>query len=79
MSDIYEDRYKSIATWLSKDDYEKLKQLACNNKVTISTYLRAIIVDVLFEEYDPVHAALATTIPDVIQNGRRRPNPFDQE
>ena len=63
MSDIYEDRYKSIATWLSKDDYEKLKQLARNNKVTISTYLRAIITDVLFEEYDLLNATLARRPP----------------
>lgn len=63
MSINYEDDYKSIATWLPKDDYEKLKQLARNNKVTISTYLRGIITDVLFEEYDLLNATLARGSP----------------
>jgi predicted DNA-binding protein len=70
MTDIYEDRYKSIATWLSKDDYEKLKQLARNNKVTISTYLRAIITDVLFEEGELLNATLSPKTETLQNNGR---------
>lgn len=64
----YEEDYKSIATWLPKEDYEKLKQLARNNKVTISTYLRGIITDVLFEEYDLLNATLAKAKPS-LHNG----------
>ena len=77
MSDIYETDYKSVATWLLKDDFEKLKNLAHSNNVTISSYLRAIITDVLFEEGELLNAPLAPTPPHALQNDRRRKDVID--
>ena len=77
MTSIYENRYKSIATWLPKDDYEKLKSLARINKVSISTYLRAMVTDVLFEEGELLNGVLATSLSHALQNGGSRTDVID--
>ena len=41
---------KPVATWLSRSDYDKFIALVDKNNVTIATYLRAIIIDIIAEE-----------------------------
>lgn len=43
---------KPIATWLNIEDYEKLKDLAGAQGVTIASYLRSIVVDAIADEAD---------------------------
>lgn len=49
MSDAY-PLNKSVATWLSTRDYAMLQHLAFKNKVTVSSYMRACIVDAIQDE-----------------------------
>lgn len=42
--------HKPVGTWLPVRDYELLKELAQNNNVPISTYVRGIIVDAIQDE-----------------------------
>jgi hypothetical protein len=39
----------TVGTWLTKRDYDDLVVLAKDNKVSISAYVRSIIIDVLVE------------------------------
>lgn len=56
-------RNRTLATAISADDYAKFEAVAKKHGVTVSTYLRSIVVDVLAEEYskvcvrEPAHAA----------------------
>ena len=77
MTDIYETDYKAVATWLRKPDFEKLKNIANTNNVTISAFLRAVIIDVLFEEEELSNAPVAAPSSHVIQNGSGRQNTLD--
>lgn len=42
--------YKSVATWIPMDVFEKLQEIADSNKVSVSAYIKAIIVDAVEEE-----------------------------
>ena len=46
----YGSAHKLAATWIPTKDFELLQQLAKTNKVRLSAYIRAIIVDALNEE-----------------------------
>ncbi len=50
MASLFDQPHKSVATWISMKDYEILQRLAQNSKVTVSLYIRAIIVDAVQEE-----------------------------
>lgn len=43
-------RNRTLATAISADDYARFEAVAKSHGVTVSTYLRAIVVDVLAEE-----------------------------
>lgn len=49
---VFKNRNKPVGTWVSLKDFETLQMLAKKNNVSMSLYLRAIIVDVLEEEQD---------------------------
>jgi len=40
---------RPVATWLSEGDYDKFVAIVRDNNVTIATYLRAIITDIIAE------------------------------
>lgn len=42
--------YKSVATWIPLETYSSLRKIAEGHNVSIATYLRAIIIDVVDEE-----------------------------
>jgi len=46
----YDANHRPVATWITHQDYALLDKLAKSNKVKISVYLRAIIVDALADE-----------------------------
>lgn len=46
----YDANHRPVATWITHQDYDLLDKLAKINKVKISVYLRAIIVDALADE-----------------------------
>ena len=50
MSSIDALTHKSVATWIRHEDYAILQELAAKNKVTVATYMRAIIVDAIQDE-----------------------------
>jgi hypothetical protein len=52
---------KPVCTWLSIKDHLSLTELAKSNKVTVASYLRAIIVDVIAEEHASLRVASAST------------------
>lgn len=39
-----------VCAWLSKADYELFVTIAASNGVTVSAYLRSMVVDVIAEE-----------------------------
>jgi hypothetical protein len=41
---------KTVAAWLTADQHKQLSSIAAANNVTISTYLRGIIVDALADQ-----------------------------
>lgn len=45
---------RPVCTWLTAADYAKFEALARRSGVTVSTYLRSIVVDALAEETVPV-------------------------
>jgi hypothetical protein len=47
---IFKERHRPVGAWLSLKDFELFQGLAKKNKVSVSLYLRAIIVDILEEE-----------------------------
>ena len=49
-----------ITAWFAKADYDFLKRIAAENKVTVSAYMRAAMIDVIMDERE--RAANAKTI-----------------
>lgn len=45
---------KGVCTWLTKSDYSKFKAVSNFNNLSMAEYLRAIIVDILVEEYPKI-------------------------
>ncbi len=60
---------RPVCTWLKAADYAKFEALALRSGVTVSTYLRSIVVDALAEETVPVSVSEAET---AIQNAEQR-------
>ena len=54
--------YKPVATWLPEKDLEQLQNLARENNVTVASYLRAIIVDVLQDENYTIQSTNSTNL-----------------
>lgn len=56
MSDIDNpiDR-RAIGTWVTREQYELFNDIAKQHGVSMSAYLRAVVVDVLAEEGPKVH------------------------
>ena len=46
----FEEANKPVTTWIPKDDYYLIRSLAERHNITVSAYIRAIIVDVIQEE-----------------------------
>jgi hypothetical protein len=46
----FEEANKPVTTWIPKDDYYLIRSLAEKHNITVSAYIRAIIVDVIQEE-----------------------------
>lgn len=44
------DQRRPVATWLTPDQFELLRIIACSHNVSTAAYLRAVIIDVLTEE-----------------------------
>ena len=41
---------RPITAWFTRDDYDFLKRIAAENKVTVSAYMRAVLIDAIAEE-----------------------------
>ena len=71
---------KSVATWLSEQDFALVQSLAASNNVTIAAFLRAVIVDALNDERGTspslVHSNISlaefvrAVVKDVVQEER---------
>jgi hypothetical protein len=46
-----------ITAWFAKDDYDFLKKVAAENKVTVSAYMRAALIDVIADERERLSKA----------------------
>ena len=51
-----------ITAWFAKADYDFLKRVAAENKVTVSAYMRAALIDVIADERERERKANAKTI-----------------
>lgn len=49
----YKERRSPIGTWLLRDERDRLCALAAAHGVTLSLYLRAVVVDAVVEEMVP--------------------------
>ena len=50
----YRKAHRLVATWISEKDFDLLKRLATTNRVRLSAYVRAILIDALQEEEQAV-------------------------
>ncbi len=46
----FRDKHKTICTWISLDDCERLSALAKENSVSVCAFVRSIIVDAIADE-----------------------------
>ena len=62
----YEDKHKQVSTWVAMGDFRVLQSLAAQAGVTISIYLRAIIVDAVQDELEKMNkqSCYTTTTKD---------------
>jgi len=61
----YEDKWKSVATWLPKEELEQFRAICISHGVTPAAYLRAMITDVLAEEGPKVRIPRRRLAPDI--------------
>jgi hypothetical protein len=54
VKNVYKKQHKLVATWIPVQDFALLQHLAFKNKVNLATYIRAILVDALYEERELV-------------------------
>lgn len=47
---IWGRQHKPVGTWLLAEDFELLQQLAQQNNVSMSAYVKSIIIDALQDE-----------------------------
>ena len=55
-----------VTAWLTKADYDFLKRFAVDNNVSVSAYMRAIVIDAIMEEKERTANAKTITNGSIV-------------